>query len=161
MKLFAFAFLTACAVALAGCRDSQKPHGHDHADQQGHDHDHAHAPPHGGTPVTIADHKFVLELVRDAAEGKMTAYILDGHMEKAAPVSENRFSLVVKLDGQEELLSFSRVENSADPSAPFEARADWIKSSARFQGVIPSITIQDETFTNISITFPKGTSHAH
>ena len=156
LKQFVFAVLLGCLVVATGCRDSQQ------ADSHGH----SHGPPHGGTPVNVAEHKYHLELVRDATNGVMQAYVLDGDLHDFIKVPETNFALDAKLGGQTERLEFQRMTNAtspspADPSFLFEARAEWVKSATNFDGVIPSITLKGQTFTNVTFPFPKGTQHTH
>jgi hypothetical protein len=128
--------------------------------------DHAHGPPHGGTPVLVAEHKFHLELVRDGAAGLMQAYVLDDHLEKYVAVRETNFMLRATFAGRTESVEFKRAPNPSDKKLPaasslFEARADWIKAATNFNGVVPTITLNRQTFTNITFAFPKGTQHTH
>jgi hypothetical protein len=148
MKKLLFAL---CGVALCfvvGCGDSQTSDGHSHADGHGHSHD-DHAPPHGGTPVIVAEDKFHLELVHDAAAGRMQAYVLNGHLEGYVQVPETNF--VIEPDSS----------NVPAKSSLFEAHSDWLKSAKEFEGNIPTITLDGKTFTNISFSFPKGSKHVH
>jgi len=156
LKQSVFAALVSCLALVTGCRDSQQ------ADSQGR----SHGPPHGGTPVNVAEHKYHLELVRDATNGVMQAYVLDGDLHDFIRVPESNFELVAKLGGQTERLEFQRMTNAmspspADPSFLFEARAEWVKSATNFEGLIPSITLKGQTFTNVAFPFPKGTQHTH
>jgi len=167
MKLKPFACLTtALLLTIAvGCRDSSSSHGHSHEGESAHRHD-DHAPPHGGTPVVVADDKFHLELVHNATSGKMQAYVLDGHLEGYVQVPETSFVLAAKAGGKEEQLTFQRAPESASGKVPeksslFEAQAEWLKSAKAFDGSIPTITLNGTTFTNISISFPKGSKHVH
>jgi hypothetical protein len=126
--------------------------------------EHHHAPPHGGTPVSVAEHKYHLELVRDGASGRMLAYVLDDELEKAVAVRETNFTLRATFAGRTESVEFKRALPASKPSeasSQFEARADWIKAATNFQGVIPAITLNGKTFTNIVFPFPKGTRHTH
>jgi hypothetical protein len=128
--------------------------------------DHAHKTPHGGTPVLVADHKFHLELVRDGTAGLMQAYVLDDALKKSVAVRETNFTLRVTFAGRTESVEFKRAPVGSDKKLPaasslFEARADWIKSATNFHGVIPAITLNGQSFTNIRFTFPKGTQHTH
>ena len=155
-KQFAFFVLLGCLVITTACRDSQRGEGDGHS----------HAPPHGGTPVVVAEHKYHLELVRDAATGLMQAYVLDDHLHDFIKVPETNFTLVAKLGSQTERLEFQRVTNAmspnpTDPSFQFEARADWVKGATNFEGVIFSITLKGQTFTNVIFPFLKGTQHTH
>jgi hypothetical protein len=122
--------------------------------------------PHGGTPVLIADHKFHLELVRDPSAGLMQAYVLDDHFEGYVPVRETNFIMTAVFAGKTNQVEFKRSANPAEgkiaaTSSLFEGRADWIKSASNFTGRIPTITLNGQTFTNISFPFPKGTQHTH
>jgi len=152
LKQFVFVVLLGCLVVATGCRDAR----------QADSHDHSHGPPHGGTPVVVAEHKYHLELVRDITNGVMQAYVLHDFIR----VPESNFTLVAKLGGQTERIEFQRMTNAtspnpADPSFLFEARAEWVKSATNFDGVIPSITLKGQTFTNVTFPFPKGTLHTH
>jgi hypothetical protein len=154
----ALALLNGCGKDPKGVSDS---HGHDHADQG-----QAHGPPHGGTPVVIADDEFHLELVRDATAGRMQAYVLDGHLEGYVPVSETTFAIVASVGAKEESLAFQRAPDAASGNVPgksslFEAQAEWVKIAKEFEGRIPTITLGGKTFTNISFSFPKGSQHVH
>lgn len=157
-----------CGLVLCfavGCRDSSSSHGHSHEGENAHSHD-DHAPPHGGTPVVVADDKFHLELVLDATAGKMQAYVLDGHLERYVQVPETSFAMVAKVGGKDEQLTFQRATESASGKVPeksslFEAQAEWLKSTKAFEGSIPTITLNGTTFTNISFSFPKGSKHVH
>jgi hypothetical protein len=128
--------------------------------------DHAHKTPHGGTPVLVANHKFHLELVRDGAAGLIQAYVLDDALKKSVAVRETNFTLRATFAGRSESVDFKRAQNVADKKLPaasslFEARAEWIKSAKNFNGVIPAITLNGQSFTNITFPFPKGTQHTH
>jgi len=150
----------------AGCREAADSHGHSHDGDDAHSHDTAHGPPHGGTPVLVADDEFHLELVLDSTSAKMQAYVLDGHLESYIPVAETNFVLIATSVGGENQLTFHRVLDSAsgkpaDKSSLFEAQADWLKSAKAFEGSIPSITLNGKTYTNIAFAFPKGSMHVH
>lgn len=163
------AFLTTALLlsVSVGCHDAKDSHGHSHDGPNAHSHDAGHddhAPPHGGTPVNIADDQFHLELVLDSAAGKMQAYVLDGHLEGYVPVAETAFVLLAKTDGNTQELGFRRVpaagaSSVAEKSTLFEAQADWLKSAKEFEGNFPTITLGGKTFTNVVFPFPKGTKH--
>jgi hypothetical protein len=150
-----FALLLACLATVIGCRDASKSN-------QGR----APVPPHGGTPVVVAEHKYNLELVRDENSGLMQAYILDEDFHDFIRVPETNFALIANFAGRTERLEFLRATNAmsptpADPSFLFEARAEWLKAATNFDGLIPSLTLKGQTFTNITFPFPKGTLHIH
>ena len=170
-KLKPFACLTTALLltVAVGCRDSSSSHGHSHEGENAHSHNAGHddhAPPHGGTPVIVADDKFHLELVLDATAAKMQAYVLDGHLEGYVQVPETSFAMVAKAGGKDEQLSFQRAAEPtsgkvSEKSSLFEAQAEWLKATKEFEGSIPTITLNGTTFTNISFSFPEGSKHVH
>ena len=89
-QILAFALAGAMAVVVSGCGE--------HDDHAGHDHGkgHAHTAPHGGTLVELGAHQGNVEFVRDAAGGKLTAYILDAHAENFVRVPLDAFTLRTK-----------------------------------------------------------------
>ncbi len=163
-------FLGAVAALslLSGCgeRDSAGSHGHSHDGGDAHEHGTEAATPHGGTPVMIAEEKFHLELVAELSSGKMQAYVLDGHLEGYVQVPETNFVVEARIDDTTRTLEFQRVPETqsgtvAAKSSLFEAKAEWLNTVKAFQGSIPTITLNGNTFTNISFPFPKGARHAH
>lgn len=154
-RRFVFGLLLIALAAVVACRDSQRS-----------GHDHSHGPPHGGTPVLVAEHKYHLELVRDETNGVMQAYVLDGDLHDFIRVPESNFTLTATMNGKAERLEFQRMTNAqspnlAEPSFVFEGRAEWVKGATNFEGLIPSLTLKGQTFTNITFPFPKGTQHTH
>jgi hypothetical protein len=153
--------LTAGALFIVtGCNKSPQAT----AQKDDHGHDHPSGPPHGGTPVKVGEHDFHLELVNDPQAGKMLAFVMDDHMEHAESVPPTTFDLVAKMGGQEHRATFKAGEESTPPTtniSVFSASADWFKTATNFDGVIPTITLKGETFTNVTFTFPKGTRHSH
>lgn len=114
----------------------------------------------------MAEDKFHLELVLDASESLMQAYVLDGHLESYVQVPETSFRLVAQLSGKTEQLDFQRAAEPASGKVPeksslFEAQAAWLKAAKEFEAVIPAITLNGTTFTNVSFSFPKGSKHVH
>lgn len=182
LSLITASSVVALLVTLAGCGDSSKSggastrsagddHGHDHGPSG---HDHAAAPakqpgtPHGGTPVQVGDHGYHLELVPDPIEGKMLAYVLDGHMEKSVNVAGAPFELVAKVGGaggQEQRFTFNPVTNApnatADKTSVFSASGPGMNTLTNFEGVIPKITLDGKSFENVTFSYPRGSRHAH
>lgn len=115
--------------------------------------------------MQLGDHGFHLELVNDPVDGKMLAYVLDGHMEKEVSVAVTSFELIAKAGGQEHRLNFAAVTNgpNATPqkTSVFTAPAAELSKATSFEGVIPKITLDGKTFENVTFTFPKGTRHSH
>ena len=113
----------------------------------------------------VGDHGYHLELVHDSTEGKMLAYVLDDHLEKYVKVPLASFELIAKAGGEQHHLSFNSVTNAPHGTSTntslFSASGSWLNSATRFEGSIPKITLDGETFENITFSFPKGTRHEH
>ena len=121
---------------------------------------HTHRAPHGGTLVEIGQHAYNLELVRDAATGKLTAYVLDGHAENFIRVTIPSFELIAITGGERKPLTMRAVANTATgetvgDTSQFEAQADWLKNTAEFPGLIPSIDIRGTKFDNVALQMRK------
>jgi hypothetical protein len=151
--LFAFALL----ISAGACSKHQD----DGATHSGHHHEHV--APHGGTAVVLGDEAYHLELVREPASGTLTAYVLDGHMEDFIRIEATSFEVTATVNGVSHLLQFRAVANSATgetvgSTSQFEAQAEWLKSTAAFDGVLKSLTIRGTAVTNVSFNFPRGNS---
>lgn len=121
---------------------------------------HTHRAPHGGTLVEIGQHAYNLELVREAATGKLTAYVLDGHAENFIRVAIPSFELVAITGGERKPLTMRAVANTATgetvgDTSQFEAQADWLKNTAEFPGLISSIDIRGTKFDNVALQLRK------
>jgi hypothetical protein len=122
---------------------------------------HEHHPPHGGTPVVLGNEIYHVELVRDAATGKLSAYVLDGEMENFIRSAALSFEINATVDGQPRLLTLRAVANpatgeTAGDTSLFETSADWLKTTKAFPGEIKSLTIRGTTFTDVDFNFPEG-----
>lgn len=122
---------------------------------------HEHHPPHGGTPVVLGDEAYHLELVRDAAAGKFTAYVLDGEMEEFIRAKAAAFDVVAIVAGAKQTLTFRAVANAATGetvgnTSQFETQAEWLKTTAAFDATLTALEIKGTTFTAIAFNFPKG-----
>ena len=119
--------------------------------------------PHGGTPVIVGSHGYHLELVRNAEKGQLQAYVLDAHAANEVAVPEQSFDLVAKIAGKDEKITLTRTPAAGKPitqaSPTFEGTAEWVKSAATFEAVIPTITLRGRTFKDIKVSFPKGSIH--
>jgi hypothetical protein len=138
---------------FSGCSKS----GHDHAGHGGH----VHKAPHGGTLVELGDHAYNLELVRDAAEGKLTVYVLDGHAEEFIRIATPSFELIATAGGEKKPLTLRAVANpttgeTVGNTSQFEAQADWLKTTAEFSGAIPSLDVKGTQFANVTIAFSRA-----
>ena len=153
--------ITLATVLLCGfsaCAKKDEHAGHNHSAHA----KHVHTAPHGGTLIELGEHAFNLELVRDAAAGKLTAYILDGHAESFVRVSAPSFEIIATVAGAKQKLTLVAVANAATgekvgATSQFEATADWLKNTATFEGVINGLTIRDNPFKGVPFKFTPTT----
>jgi hypothetical protein len=142
-----------CAVLFAitlaaGC--AKHDAGHDHAPAGGH----AHTAPHGGTLVELGEHAYNVELLRDPATGRLSAWILDGHAENFVRIKAASFEATATVAGEKRPLSFKAVANPATgetvgDTSQFEAEAAWLKATPAFEGVIVSLDVRGSRFANV------------
>lgn len=167
--VFLVSFFASAMALAAGCRkaaESGAPaaaHSHSHGADHGHSHahDHEHIPPHGGTAVVLGDETYHVELVLDAAAGKLQAYILDGHMDNFVRVTAPVIGLEAVVGGQTQVLELRATANSATgervgDTALFEGQAEWLKHTPEFDGVLKGVVIKGTSFTDVKFNFPKG-----
>jgi len=154
MKTALLWLLSAAIVALAGC--GKKP-----APDPVVVHAHEHVAPHGGTAVVLGDEAFHLELLRDAAEGTLTAWVLDGEMENFIRVAAPEIELRVVVDGRSQTLSLFAVGSPATgetegDTSEFVGQADWLKTTAEFDAELVAISIRGVSFAKVRFNFPRG-----
>ncbi|HTO05162.1 MAG TPA: hypothetical protein VL069_15740 [Opitutus sp.] len=151
--------LVTIAVAFTGCAKKS-------SDETAHaEHAHHHASPHGGTAVVLGDEVYQLEFVLDEPTGTMTAYVLDGHMEKFIRINVLSFEVVATVDAERRPLIFQATANEATgeivgDTSQFTAQADWLKTTAVFDAQITELTIRGRSFSEVTFNFPAG-NHQH
>jgi hypothetical protein len=120
---------------------------------------HEHKPPHGGTPVVLGDEEYHIELVLDAATGKMLAYVFDGELENFVRIANETFQVEIKTPPGP--LVFKAVPNTATGetvgnTSLFEVQSDWLKANPNFDAVLKTVTVKGKKYENIPFNFPKG-----
>jgi hypothetical protein len=144
--------IPALALALgSGCGEkAAEPSGHHHH----------HEAPHGGTVVAL-DHEIInVEFVLDAAAGKLTAYMLGGHLDGFVRLGVESFEVAAEVNGQPQPLLFKAVANAATGekvgnTSQFEAQADWLKTAKAFKGTIRKLDVRGKTFQGVAFDFPE------
>lgn len=121
--------------------------------------EHAHSAPHGGTLVELGEEFAHLEIVLDAATGKLTAYALDGEAEKAIRLKQADIEVtvtnpatVVKLSG----VANNLTGETASDTSEFTGQASALKGVTNFNGVMRAVTIKGQSFKEVKFNFPKG-----
>jgi hypothetical protein len=118
-------------------------------------------PPHGGTAIAFGD-DYRVELVRDAAAGTLTAYVLDDDMEEFIRCPAPAITLVARLGGEEHTVVLAAVANAATGetvgnTSCFEGRADWVRTADHFAGTLRGLAIRGTPFADVAFPFPQGT----
>lgn len=144
--------------ALAACEKKPSPSAPAKAEAPA---KHEHKPPHGGTPVVLGKEVYHLELVRDAAAGKLTLYVMDGELENFVRVAAPSVEIVATVAGKPAPLVFQPIANPATgeklgDTSQFEANADWLKTTAAFDAVLTKIEVRGTSFAAVAFNFPKG-----
>ena len=137
---------------------SKAPVGEAHAGHN-HSHAHVHTAPHGGTLVELGNHAFTVELLRDSATGKLTAWILDAHAENFVRIASPAIEVVAMPGGKFTPLSLAAVANPATgetvgSTSQFEVQADWLKTSGPFSGIV-TVEIRGTKFEKVAFALSK------
>lgn len=139
-------------------------HDHDHEEGEG-DHGHVHSAPHGGTLIALGEHFAHIELVVDVTAGKATVYALDGEAEKPLRLPQEKIVLSVTRKVGEAITS-ATVETVAvtnpltgeqvGDSSEFSGESEFLKGADHFDGVVQSVSIQGESLTGVTFSYPEG-----
>ncbi len=122
---------------------------------------HGHSAPHGGTLVELGEHRFNLEFVRDAAAGKLTAYVLDAHAENFVRIKTTEMELIATVGADKRTLKLVAVANAATgetvgDTSQFETQADWLKTTEAFDAVVSVLWVGGTEFNQIKFHFSGG-----
>ena len=122
---------------------------------------HQHVAPHAGTAVELGHEEFHLEWVLDPSTGRLTGYVLDGELEKFIRIAAPSLRLVARVKDTDQSLELFAVANAATgetigDTSQFEATADWLKTTPRFDARLTEVTIRGKTYRDVSFNFPKG-----
>ena len=151
--------LALAGVAFLATACSKSDHAaHDHDKKSAHS-AHVHVAPHGGNLVEIGDHAYNVELLRDPATGKLTAWILDAHAENFVRIASPAIEVVAMPGGKFTPLSLAAVANPATgetvgSTSQFEVQADWLKTSGPFTGIV-TVEIRGTKFEKVGFALSK------
>lgn len=112
-----------------------------------------------------------MELVLDAASGKLTAYVLDGAAKKPVAIKQAEIKLAVEIahaDAKKgDLPESHEVPLAAVNATPggeaseFSGQADGLKGAKEFHVVLPAMSIGDKKFDPVEFKYPEGNEHHH
>jgi hypothetical protein len=119
---------------------------------------HEHHAPHGGALQVLGEEAAHVELVLDAATGKLTAYVLDGEAEK--PVRIATKGLRLALTEPAGTIWLAAVENpltgeKVGDTSQFEGTSDKLRGVTKFGAVLAPIEVRGRTFS-AAIEYPDG-----
>lgn len=154
LRLAVFVFVA--VAAFPGCAKRSENAAADAAPAKHEDH-----PPHGGTPVVLGDEQFHLELVRDAATGTLSGYVLDDEMEEFVRIAAPSLVLDVRRGGKTQRLVLSPVADLATGetvgnTSLYQGQADWLRTEGHFDATLEPVTIQGSAFGPTPFNFPSG-----
>jgi len=101
-----------------------------------------------------------VEIVLDAATGRLTAYALDGEAEKAVRIKQSEIEIAIR--NQADTIKLSGVANAltgetTEDTSEFSGQSERLKGAIDFDGVIKTISIKGKEFKDVAFNFPKGT----
>lgn len=150
MKISSFftVLITACAVAVGGCKQQDSSASaqvdHDHAHDHSHDHSvagHAHGiGPHDGTIVDWGGGKYHVELTVDHDKKEATAYVLGGDEKTPTPIAVEEIELTVS--DPEMLVVLKTAPQEGDPegsTSRFIGSNEMLGVDQNYQGVITGV----------------------
>lgn len=129
---------------------------------------HEHKAPHKGTLIEFGEEFAHLELVVDAASGKVSAYVLDGEAEKAVRVAQPEIEIKVSKaekagTGPAEAFSFTVKAQASvltgekvGDTSEFAGQSDKLKDLKVFDAVVAAIMVKGKEFKDVKFNFPKG-----
>jgi hypothetical protein len=125
------------------------------------DHAHGHSAPHGGALVALGDHFAHLELVFDAASGRITVYVLDGAARDGVRLAQDELRARIEVDHGELPLVLEPVERALTgetrgDSSEFSGRAEGLAGATRFDLTIETIRVRGQDFAEVRIPYPDG-----
>jgi hypothetical protein len=122
--------------------------------------DHAHKAPHGGLLVELGEEFAHLELLLDAASGRLTVYVLDGEAEQAVRLAQKEIVIEIRRPALGEVVltavASALTGESVGDSSQFVGQSPALKGAARFEASVRSVSVRGRTFEGAEIDYPKG-----
>ena len=122
-------------------------------------------PRYGGVLAELGDGEAHVEFVLEPEAGWVSVYILDSNAQDRVRLKEEQIGVIFTMHGEDipaEERTFSRalepVENAsrgetAGDAAHFEVKHELFQGAEGFDAVIPTLTIQDTEYTNVSVQY--------
>ncbi len=112
---------------------------------------HAHQAPHGGTLVELGQEFAHVEFVVESATGKVTAYVLDGEVEK--PIRLEQKELVLKGKNSVTLQAVGSPLTGEKPgdTSQFEGQSDSLKGATELDAALVRIVVKGREFADVPL----------
>lgn len=142
--------------------DDDHEHDTDHSHDDDHGHSHHHEAPRGGTLIMLGDHVGHLEMLLDAAEGKLSVYALDGHAEHPVRLTAESLPITLRLPDDAELaLELQAIENplsgeTVGDTSHFEVVDEGLQGLDTFHVMLPAFEFRGVTMEALHVPFPEG-----
>lgn len=159
--LFTLAVPFLALTAACGGDEAHDHAGHDHGADHDHAAGHVHVAPHGGALVVLGEEALHVEFVLDA-DGRISAYVLDGEAVAAVRLAEDALTLQVtlpdapafelRLDAVASALTGETVGDTSEFGAT-EAR---LAGQKRFSGLLGPLEARGVSFEAVPFTYPEG-----
>lgn len=124
---------------------------------------HSHKAPRGGTLVALGDHQAHLELLLDGETGELTAFLLDGHAEKAVRVKQA--SIEARIEPPEGegfdlvLAAVARPDSTGETvgdTSEFRGTSPRLRGLTEFHVTFRRIEVRGSVFEDLEAKFPEG-----
>lgn len=171
IALFALLALAGCGSGKSGAPAPGKSETKSAEGKTEAGHVHEHHAPHQGALVELGEEFAHVEIVFDAASGKITAYVLDGEAEKPVRVKQAELELSVSVAGKDGAAAEKRAvklkavastltgETVGDTSQ-FEGEDANLKGLKSFDAELVAIEARGQVFKNVAFNYPKGNEEA-
>ncbi len=116
--------------------------------------------PHGGTVLRLGT-AAALEFVHDPSSGMLTAYVLDGAASKTVRIAAKAIEVQITLPaGNTTSVSLASTANgltgdTVGDSSQFGGTQAALKGVTVFSGVVKSVAVGGQTFTNVQFDYPQ------
>lgn len=123
--------------------------GCDHHDHEDHDHPHVHTAPHGGYLIELDDHFANVELVHERAEGRLSAYLLDGHAENPLPLEQEGLQIVLEGPAAKALVLIPEKGVAGTP-VRFSVTDETLKGPTELRGKLTEVKAKGKVFALVA-----------
>ena len=143
-------------LMAVACGDGHDHAGHDHSEHAG---EHVHVAPRGGQLVVLAEETAHVEVLFDAATGRLSLYVLGPHAETPVRVTHEALDVTLTIDGTPTTVQVPAVGSeltgeTVGDTSEFSANVEALQGVQAFEGRIASLTARGTTYTDVKFTYP-------